>query len=223
MSTHTITDAAMHGRPSASPARRVQRAIEGWKTAADCIGTLTPDTSLFVLTRGQISMIDAIRECVRQLAPDGPTAVSVWTWCIADYEVEAFEWFLNSGDLCGARLVIDRSAEHRNAGLIDRWRDTYGTQNVRVCMNHAKIATVANPHLRVSLRGSMNLNYNPRFEQFDLSVNDPTFDLIRDIESSLPVLPRLAPHRDAEIATGVCNAFTTDQLTPFQGIRTWQK
>lgn len=60
--------AAPSARAVAARARRVTRAEEGWRAAAEVIGPLQPDTSLCVLTRGQISMIDAMRvpdqECV---------------------------------------------------------------------------------------------------------------------------------------------------------------
>lgn len=211
-------------RAVAAKARRVTRAEQGWRAAAEVIGPLQPDTALCVLTRGQISMIDAIREVVQQLAAQGrPVEASVWTWCIAEYEVEAFEWFLSSCGLAAARLVIDRSAEQRNAALIARWRTVYGADAVRVCLNHAKVATVSNGQLRVALRGSMNLNYNPRCEQFDLSVNDGVYELFRQVEDELPVLAPMATWADAAAASGVQAAFSAEQLGIFSGVTTWAK
>jgi hypothetical protein len=43
-----------------STAGRRQRAVESFKTAADCIGKVEPGMSLFAVTRGQFSMIDAV-------------------------------------------------------------------------------------------------------------------------------------------------------------------
>src|SRR5262249_18482535 len=40
----------------------------------------------FAITSGQFTMIDAIFHCPREI---GPTGVSVWTWTIAEYEIEA--------------------------------------------------------------------------------------------------------------------------------------
>lgn len=226
MATRTRYQADADGRGPAVAvrARRVARAEEGWRAAGDVLGVLQPDTALCVVTRGQVSMIDVIREVVRQLGAEGqPVDASVWTWCIAAYEVEAFEWFLSAGALASARLVIDRSAEHRNRALLDRWRRCYGDESVRVCLNHAKVATVSNGRLRVSVRGSMNLNYNPRFEQFDLSVNDGVFDLLRDVEARLPVLAPMPSWADAATATGVQAAFSAEQLATFNGVKTWAK
>lgn len=212
------------GPAEVTRARRITRAEQGWRTAGEVLGPITAETSLFVVTRGQISMIDVIREVVQQLSADGSAVdASVWTWCIAAYEVEAFEWFLSGRQLSAARLVIDRSAEQRNRPLIDRWRHAYGVLSVRVCLNHAKIATVSNGRLRVAVRGSMNLNFNPRFEQFDLSVNDGVFDLVRGLEERLPVLPVPSSWAEAASASEVQSAFNDETLAIFEGVRTWAK
>jgi hypothetical protein len=217
-------DSGALGPAEVARARRVTRAAEGWRTAAEVLGALTADTAVCVVTRGQISMIDVIREAVRQLGAHGSSVeASVWTWCIAAYEVEAFEYFLSGRELSAARLVIDRSAEQRNRPLIDRWRRAYGVSSVRVCLNHAKIATISNGRLRVAVRGSMNLNFNPRFEQFDLSVNDGVYDLVRGLEDRLPVLPVPSSWSEAAAASQVQAAFSDEALATFQGVRTWAK
>ena len=90
-------------------------------------------------------------------------------------------------------------------------------------MNHAKIATLENERYRLLLRGSMNLNYNPRFEQFDLSEGCAGFDLIKQIENELPVLPPRHTYEDLRRASKLDNAFTEQQLIPFGGVKTWAK
>jgi len=130
-------------------------------SAADCIGPITHGMSLFAITRGQFSMIDSVQHAQSQL---GRASISIWTWAIADYEVEVFTALMLDNRIDGADLIVDQSAERRNGALIDQWRATFGLQSVRVCKNHAKIARVYNDDFRVLLRGSMNLNFNPRFE-----------------------------------------------------------
>ena len=68
--------------------------------------------SLFAITRGQFSMIDAIFHCLKEV---GPASVSVWTWTIADYEVEAMAGLMARQEITAGRLVIDQSADRRNA------------------------------------------------------------------------------------------------------------
>ena len=68
-------------------------------------------------------------------------------------------------EITSGRLVIDASADRRNASIIEQWRQRFGDEAVRICKNHAKIARLWNDRFRLLLRGSMNLNFNPRFEQ----------------------------------------------------------
>jgi hypothetical protein len=210
----------MTGRKQASAARRVRKAVEGFRTCAEVIGEIEAGMALFVVTRGQISMIDVVTYLVGRI---GPCEVSVWTWCIADYEVEAFERLLRERAISRAELIVDRSAEQRNVDLLDRWRDRFGVETVRVCMNHAKIATVFNERFRFLVRGSMNLNFNPRFEQFDLSEGDAAFDLVRAIEAEIPVLPRLSSRRQADGASGLREAWSGAELREFSGVKVWHK
>ncbi|QDV24379.1 hypothetical protein [Aureliella helgolandensis] len=221
MSRQPSLFAASDDKPTARQSKRIARAVEGFHTAAETIGPIEPGMSLFAITRGQISMIDVVRHVISQAT--GPVRASVWTWCIAEYEVEAFEYFFRESIIEQATLVIDRSAEQRNAELIARWRDRYGRDAVRVCMNHAKISTIECQAFKVLARGSMNLNYNPRFEQFDISEGDGAFDLVREIEEDLPVLPRLSSRKEANDATKLTESFTADQLKPFEGIKPWAK
>lgn len=200
--------------------RRRARAIETFGSAAEAIGPITADTNLFLVTRGQFSMIDMIRHV---LADVGPAAVSLWTWAIADYEVEVLGGLMADRNVTAARLVLDRSAEHRNAPIVKHWRERFGDDTVRVCKNHAKIARVWTPALRVLIRGSMNLNFNPRFEQADLTVNGDDFDLVTAIEDALPILPPLCENAAAEDATGLSRAFEFSEIAAFAGVKPWAK
>ncbi len=58
-------------------------------------------------------MIDMIHYILAEI---GPAAVSVWTWTIADYEVEAMESLLVRSEITAATLVIHQSADRRNGG-----------------------------------------------------------------------------------------------------------
>ena len=216
--------ADLRSGPEAIHTRRHRTALAGWTAAAEVIGPITPDLSLFLITRGQISMIDLVRHFVADLtaAARGPLHASVWTWAIADYELDAFEWFFATRALSGATLVIDRGAEIRNGPLLERWRQTFGPESVRVCHNHAKIITVTDGTLRIAARGSSNLNQNPRLEQLDISVNDGAFELIQAEEQSIPVLPPTATPQQYADATGI-GAYGGEQMRMFAGIRTWAK
>jgi hypothetical protein len=199
---------------------RRRHAVESFASAADCIGPLEHGMSLFAITRGQFSMLDAINAVIDQI----PSAsVSVWTWAIADYEVECMESFMASKKITSGTLVIDRGGEQRNPATIQKWRDKFGASNVRVCLNHAKIARVWNDDYHVLLRGSMNLNFNPRFEQLDITEGGADFDLVSEIENALPVLPISYTHEEAVAASQLGLAFEASELKMFEGIKKWKK
>jgi len=156
--------------------------------------------SLFLVTRGQFSMIDIIYHILAEIGGGG---ISVWSWTIADYEVQTFTGLLEKGSITEARLIVDYSAGRRNANLLDDWRARFGEGSVKVCKNHAKIARVWGGGYRVLARGSMNLNFNPRLEQCDVTEGGPDYDLVERIENELPVLPRRHSHAEAAAASGV--------------------
>jgi hypothetical protein len=177
--------------------------------------------SLFAVTRGQFSMIDAILHTLDQV---GPAKVSAWTWTIADYEVQCFERLLMDARITAGLLVIDHGARGKNLPLLQQWADTFGPGSIRLVVNHAKIATVeAEDGRRVLLRGSMNLNRNPRFEQLDVTEGGPDFELVRKIEAELEVLPMTASGHEVCVNTRILNAFEPQSLQLFKGLRVWAK
>lgn len=199
---------------------RRKRAVESFGSAQDCIGQIEKDMSLFAVTRGQFSMLDILSVIIKQV---GPCSISVWTWAIADYEVECMEAFLKNESIKAGRLVIDRAAEVKNDAIISKWRTVFGKDTVRVCKNHAKIATVQTENFRILVRGSMNLNFNPRFEQFDITEGGPDFDLIEKIENELPVLRPKCSNLEAMNSSQLGLAFEASAMKVFQGVKPWAK
>lgn len=195
-------------------------AVESYHCAAKTIGEIETGMSLFAITRGQFSMLDCILHCLDRI---GEASVSVWTWAIADYEVEAMCGLMARCEIDDGRLILDASANQRNPEIVDKWRDRFGDERVKVCRNHAKIARVWNEDFKLLLRGSMNLNYNPRFEQLDVSEGGPEFDLVGRIEDELPLLPRKYDNAQVESATGLNKAFEYSTLQMFRGVKPWSK
>jgi hypothetical protein len=217
MATPQHTSSARFGARSRS---RAVKAAEVFASASAAIGPIEPGMHLFLITRGQFSMLDMVKHVLAEL---GPSQVSIWTWAIADYEVEAMVGLMQCADIVGARLIVDRSAEFRSAGTIEEWRQRFGQHSVRVCKNHAKIARVWNGEKSVLLRGSMNLNFNPRFEQADITEGGEDFELVTQIENELPVLPALCSNTEADTATGLGKAYEQSTLAMFGGLKVWAK
>jgi hypothetical protein len=205
---------------NSSPAARAKLAKESFQTAAECIGPCTAGMSLFAITRGQWSMLDAILhvlDCV------GPASVSLWTWTVAEYEVQVLSRLRMDRRILSGRLVIDHGARNKNAVIIAEWKARFGCDSVRYVVNHAKIATVETPSgLQFLLRGSMNLNFNPRFEQFDISEGGPAFQLVKQIEDELLDLDDKCSGADAYESTKLNESFTPEQLSLFANPKTWK-
>jgi len=211
---------AVKPRAVGSHASRRARAAESFRTAAECIGEVGPGMSLFAITRGQFSMIDAIQHC---LAAAGPSAVSVWTWTLEDYEAEILAALHHDERILSGTLVIDQAARKINGSSIARWRESYGDASVRYASSHAKMATIEGGGLKILLRGSMNLNKNPRIEQLDITEGGPDFDLVRELEHDLVVLPI-----DANISEIVASSRTGSkpksmEFPAFRSLKVWKK
>lgn len=205
---------------SSSVSSRRAVAVESFKTASECIGPVVPGMSLFAITRGQFSMIDAVMHVLDQV---GSAKLSIWTWAIADYELMQFERLQSEGRITDGLLIIDNSARKRNSEIISAWQERFGGKSVRYVMNHSKIATIDGNGFKVLLRGSMNLNFNPRFEQLDVTEGGPDFDLVKQIEQEIPWLPNNASHADCQKATRVGEAFEQETLDLFAEVKTWAK
>ena len=205
---------------SSSPAGRRKTAVESFANAAKTIGTCEAGMSLFAITRGQWSMIDAALHVLDQV---GPAAVSLWTWTVAEYEVQVLTRLRIDERVTSGRMIIDHGARNKNAAIIADWKRQFGSDSVRYVVNHAKIASIETAAgLKFLLRGSMNLNFNARFEQFDLTEGGPEFDLIQGIELELPTLNDDYSGKEVYEATKLQNAFAPEQLNLFEKPRTWR-
>lgn len=200
---------------------RSKKAVEAFRSAKETIGEITKGYSMFGLTRGQFSMIDVITAVIDSVG--SVENLSLWTWCIADYEVQCFERIVSDGRVKNATLVIDSAARQKNRAQLERWIDRFGIGTIRFVVNHAKIATIEGGGMRVLCRGSMNLNYNPRFEQFDIDEGHPGFDLIRKTEAELPILEMSHLNGEARKASKIEQAWKQDELKIFNPGKVWAK
>lgn len=204
-----------------SPSRRRARAVESFANAAECIGPIHKGMAIFAITRGQWSMIDAILHILNEV---GPSKVSVWTWTVAEYEIRVLERLRLDERITSGLLVVDYGALGKNAGLIRKWKETFGEDSVRYVVSHAKIATIESESgFKLLARGSMNLNFNPRFEQFDLTEGGPDFDLVKRIEDELPILPDDCTWGECFHASKCGDAFDEETLKLFTGVKPWEK
>jgi hypothetical protein len=69
----------------------------------------------------------------------------------------------------------------------------------------------------------MNLNFNPRFEQFDITEGGADFDLVEEIEQEIPILQNNCTGAEIYKASRVSDSFSCEQLSLFSGAKVWAK
>ena len=145
-------------------------------------------------------MIDLVSVVLKKV---GVADVSLWTWCVSDYGVSTLGVFLDAGTIERFRMVIDWTGAQRDAPWIAELQDRFGVDCIRVTKTHAKVVTVSTADgWRITIRGSMNLNKNPRFENFDISDDPAIFGVVSGFEDEMwargkPLPLRELKHSDA--------------------------
>lgn len=204
---------------SAATTARTQNAVESMQSAAEAIGEITPGMGLFILTRGQWSFVDAVHHILEQA---GPAELSIWTWTVAPFDMAQLRLLTDRGLITSARLFVDRGG--RGAiRLITDWQELYGEDSARWVISHAKMARFrCSSGLRLLLRGSPNLNYNPRFENFDLSEGDDAYRLVEQVEAA--EFPVIKPEDGAAVyrASKISDRFTAESFLTFEELPPWQ-
>jgi len=173
----------------AACSHRRTRVVESFGTVREAIGPLTPGMALFIVSRGQWSMIDAIRHVLDQV---GTARVSLWPRTVAVSKGDILTMLRSDPRVTWCRLVMNTGDERKNHVLVQEWQGQFGLQSVCSMRTHAKIATLEGGGLQVLIRGSINLGTGARFEQIDVTEGGEDFRMIRTLEASLPPLPLAA-------------------------------
>lgn len=162
----------------------------GRETAATMIAGLAPSSRVIGLTMGQFSLLDLLRAI---LDKTGPAHVVLSTWTVGIRDAENAAWLLESGQMLSFQLLTDASFARRQPDYCRAVRTLFGDESIRATNVHAKVALVSNDDWHIAVRSSMNLNKNPRFEQFDLDTDPAIWRFFADafarITAPLPVGP----------------------------------
>lgn len=173
---HTVTtvDVAEIESPTTfvrqKPSRKRElRELRSKQNAAAAVAGFDRNIELYGFTKGQfglLQLIDALLDIT------GPAHVSLSTWTAARHEIQTLEKFVAAGRLTGMRWLIDFSFSRRDPEAAHQIRRTFGLDCIRVAQTHSKFALIENDQWELVLRTSMNLNMNPRFEDFT-AAHDP--------------------------------------------------
>jgi hypothetical protein len=132
------------------------------KTAA--LG-LDHGTSVYGFTLGQFSISDLIAAVLDRIGPADVT-ISTWTASAAKID-EAFDLF-ESGAIRSCRWLLDPGFKSRQPKFAQVLVNRFGLEAIRTVSNHAKFVVLRNDDWNVVIKTSMNLNNNPRLENYEI-------------------------------------------------------
>lgn len=148
------------------PAKRVRARFSKVASARDTIAGFGHDMDVAGLTFGQFSLIDLIQAA---LEISGPADVAISTWSAGFYDIEAAENFRTNGLLRSVRFVMDAASMKKGQASAHDVAELFGEDAIRTTRTHAKFALVCNDEWSIVITSSMNLNLNPRCEQFEMT------------------------------------------------------
>lgn len=147
------------------PKRKTRPRLSKVASARDTIAGFGHDMDVAGLTYGQFSLLDLIEAA---LAYTGPADVTIGTWAVGQFDLDATHKLWTDGRIREVRLVIDSGQKRGQAGL-EAIVDAFGAECVRMTRTHAKFVTLTNDDWNIVITSSMNLNYNSRCEQFEMT------------------------------------------------------
>ncbi len=172
-----IASPTVHWR-GVQQARRDIRDVRRRESAAEAIAGLDRTTEIFGFTKGQFSLLDL---WLAALDIIGPSHLTISTWTAARKEIKTLGDLQSDGKLLGSRWLIDFTFARRDPAAAQAIRNTFGIDSCRVAKNHSKFAIFQNDKWKLVLRTSMNLNMNPRFEDFTIAHDPDLADFLNTI------------------------------------------
>ena len=152
------------------------------QTAAQAIGQLYPQCSIFGITKGQFSLVELIAVILQQT---GPADVFLSTWTAAGGDLTEAHGFIESGAMRSFRCLVDNTFQRRKPAFAARIRELFGIEAIRVTRNHAKFCLIRNEKWSIVINTSMNLNSNPRLEDFLIQDNAALADFLQNIMDAI--------------------------------------
>jgi hypothetical protein len=161
-----------------SAATRKLRDMRRTESATKALEGFDRETEIFGFTKGQFSLLNLIQAL---FAISGPAHLSLSTWTAASHEIESLQAMAARGTITGLRCLIDFSMARREPAMTAQMREKLGRDNIRVAQTHSKFAIFQNALWKIVLRSSMNLNMNPRNEDFTVAHDPPLATFLNDI------------------------------------------
>ena len=159
-------------------ALREMRDLRRCDNAREAIEDFEKGVELYGLTKGLFSLTDII---VALLEKTGPAELFISTRTAAKSNVAKMIELINSGKVVASWWLVDFSFHRRSPELSMEIRGVFGDNAVRIAKNHSKFTLIRNSDWDIVVRTSMNLNQNPRLENFTIAHDPELSTFLRDI------------------------------------------
>ncbi|OGV61308.1 MAG: hypothetical protein A2498_00875 [Lentisphaerae bacterium RIFOXYC12_FULL_60_16] len=173
-----LTGPIQHVRPVRRDMKLEKLLLWRKESAEVAVQPLTHDMEVYGYTKGQFSMLDLLKAVLKKT---GPAAMDFSTWTANRKEALELAAMKQRGELTAIRWLVDMTFVRRDPEAAAAIRQDFGAEAIRVAHCHAKFALFYNDSWRLVLRTSMNLNMNPRTEDYHLAHDPDLFDFIHGI------------------------------------------
>lgn len=171
--------------------RKTRTRLSKVASAKDTIDGFDHDTAITGLTHGQFSLLDLMQAI---LDYTGPADLDIATFSVGLADIDTAKRLHDEHRFRNPRVILDSGTAKRGSASHVDIADVFGPERVRITKNHAKISLIGNDDWRVVLTSSMNFNFNPRIEQFDLAHAPDRYDYFRAwIDAVFDELPPADP------------------------------
>jgi len=146
------------------------------------LGTISKGCEIYGLCKGQFSIINIIREVLRQV---GKSDVIISTWTAAGYDIKKTFKLKEDGYINKISFILDRSAKTKVGGDNFKVFEEYFKNEIFITNCHAKFILIKNDDWNICIRTSMNLNENKRLENFEISDCKVLYNYMHSIASDI--------------------------------------
>jgi len=148
------------------------------QNAIEAVSGLDHETEIFGFTKGQFSLMDLMKAILERT---GPADVSLSTWTANRQEAIELTAMHKAGIIRTMKWLVDLTFVRRDPEAAHAVRQAFGVEAIRVANVHSKFCLFGNNAWRLVLRGSFNLNMNPRTEDFTLAHDPELYGFIEDM------------------------------------------
>lgn len=173
-----IPGPAIHRLSRPAEHRRELKDLRRATSAAEALAGFTRETELFGFTKAQFSLVDLIAAA---LDHTGPADFALATWTASPHHIGRLTRLRDRGLIRSARFLLDYTFARRDPAAAQQLRQEFGLDSLALTQNHAKWVLLRNGSWSVVIRTSMNLNPNPRFENFDIAHDPPLADFLESL------------------------------------------